>query len=368
MKAIVVDDEVYTLEEITEIIQQFANAEVVGAYTNPSDALTDLETTNPDCAFLDIEMPVLNGIELADRLLAHNPHMDIVFITAYNRYATEAFEINALDYVLKPICPERFAKTVERLNQAEKKVPRLENTAVEIRTLGGFEVLVGGQAIRWSRSKAKELLAYLLHYSGQKRNKFKICEDLWPECEPKKSLINLQTTICTLRKNLGDAGWRNAAILFCDESYELKLGSIVCDFIELEKLYEEYRIGRSPSTAKKTLALYHGEYMDGEDWTWAQLRAENLRRYHDRLLGMLTKDYYKREQFHEAIETAVRLLDQQAFEADIQLILLDSAYQIEGINGVAHYAKMLERLCQNQFDGGLEPKVLTYCREKGVIV
>src|SRR5699024_10415720 len=82
----------------------------------------DIEEHKPhllaaDVLFLDIEMPNTNGLELAEKIIEVNPNIEIVFVTAYNEYAVQAFEVNALDYLLKPVKTERLAKTLARLDE-----------------------------------------------------------------------------------------------------------------------------------------------------------------------------------------------------------------------------------------------------------
>lgn len=367
MRAIIVDDEQDTLQEIAGLVEQQPGFQLVGTYTNPLGVLPDLDRTRPDCAFVDIEMPGINGIDLAERLLERNPGMDIVFITAYNHYATEAFEVNALDYVLKPVHPDRLQKAVARMRKTDCPAAGPDTINVEIRTLGGFEVLAGGEPIRWNRSKARELLAYLLHFQAVKKNKQKICGDLWPDCEERKARINLQTAICALRKCLGEIGRNAITIRFSDDCYELRLGDVLYDAAQFEHLYDWCQANRDPHQASLAASLYRGDYLDGEDWPWSQWRAETLAAKHGKLMRMLAEDYFSQGKYEEAMEAAWKLLHWQASDDTVQRLLLDCAFRTEGMGGLAHHAKLLRQLCQSQFDEGLEPLAAAYCREKGLV-
>ena len=330
--------------------------------------MSEAEITTPDCAFLDIEMPGLGGIDLADRLLAKNPQIEIVFITAFNHYATQAFEVNALDYILKPIHPQRFLKAVKRLYENHQQVSFPEPRTVRIQSLGSFEVYIGNHPVRWSRSKAKELLAYLLHYAGQKKNKYKICEDLWPECDPKKALVNLQTAMCSLRKSLGSVGRDSIVIDYTDESYMLKLGKVSWDADELDKLYTELMTAFDEEKALKITTLYQGDYMENEDWNWAQLKAENLSRKYEKLLSRLAETYFRNAHYNESIDILMRLLRRQAESKDMQLMLLDCAYRSGGVQALSKWAKVLQKLYYDDYDLQLDPEAVTYCCTKGIDV
>lgn len=82
---------------------------------DPSELLKDIKGLRPDLVFLDIEMPEMNGLELAARLLELQEDIEVVFVTAYREYALEAFGVNALDYLLKPVVPDLLHRTIDRV-------------------------------------------------------------------------------------------------------------------------------------------------------------------------------------------------------------------------------------------------------------
>jgi len=112
MKALIVDDEPLARREMRRMLQDYPWIHVVGEAGNIDEAAREIESLVPDVLFLDIQMPGGSGFDLLDRLL-HAPR--VVFTTAYDAHAVHAFEINALDYLLKPIDPERLATTMGRL-------------------------------------------------------------------------------------------------------------------------------------------------------------------------------------------------------------------------------------------------------------
>src|SRR5207344_2185685 len=111
--------------------------EVVGRATDPADGLAQVESRGVDALFLDIQMPGLSGFEVAERL---SPGPMVVFTTAYDHHAVQAFEANAADYLLKPIEPERLDKTLDRLDRRrahprrDELRPVLEALARSLRT------------------------------------------------------------------------------------------------------------------------------------------------------------------------------------------------------------------------------------------
>jgi two-component system LytT family response regulator len=112
MRAYVVDDERLAVERLTRLLQATGRVEIVGAETDPESALACLQAQTVDVLFLDIQMPGLTGFELLERLDRNVP---VVFTTAYDRYALEAFGVNSIDYLLKPIEPEHLDRALDKL-------------------------------------------------------------------------------------------------------------------------------------------------------------------------------------------------------------------------------------------------------------
>ncbi|HEY8550595.1 MAG TPA: LytTR family DNA-binding domain-containing protein [Vicinamibacterales bacterium] len=114
VKALVVDDEQLAREELCYLLAQAGGVSVVGQAANGIEALGLMEDLAPDVVFLDVQMPGLNGFEVARQALARGTSAEIVFVTAFDQYALEAFKVNAVDYLLKPVDPERLEQAVQR--------------------------------------------------------------------------------------------------------------------------------------------------------------------------------------------------------------------------------------------------------------
>jgi two-component system LytT family response regulator/two-component system response regulator LytT len=123
LKAVVVDDEQLAREELCYMLEQIANVEVIGQAGNGLEAVGMVERVAPDVVFLDVQMPGLTGFEVAHRLIQNGTSPNIIFVTAFDRHAIEAFEVNAVDYLLKPIEAARLEKAVERARQRVVQVP-----------------------------------------------------------------------------------------------------------------------------------------------------------------------------------------------------------------------------------------------------
>jgi two-component system, LytTR family, response regulator len=113
MKALLIDDERLARNELRRLLTAFPDIEIAGDASNSKQAREQLAALKPDLLFLDVQMPGETGMELLESLEAPVPH--VIFTTAYDEFAVKAFELNALDYLLKPVDPARLATAVEKL-------------------------------------------------------------------------------------------------------------------------------------------------------------------------------------------------------------------------------------------------------------
>jgi len=130
LRCIVVDDESGAVEILERYVTESPELELVGSFRDSIKALTFLASTDVDLVFLDIDMPNLDGMHLAE--LIRGKDLQVVFCTAYSEYAVESYEKNALDYLLKPIAYERFRKAVDKVLQVNKKTQAAVDAASHI--------------------------------------------------------------------------------------------------------------------------------------------------------------------------------------------------------------------------------------------
>src|SRR5262249_10655223 len=114
LRAFVVDDERLAVDRLVRLLESTGRVVISGSSTDPEDALDRLSRADVDVLFLDIQMPGLNGFELLERLGRDLP---VIFTTAYDRYALEAFAVNSIDYLLKPIDPDRLERALDKLTR-----------------------------------------------------------------------------------------------------------------------------------------------------------------------------------------------------------------------------------------------------------
>lgn len=149
LRVLVVDDEQLAREELCFQLEQQGNLTVVGQAGNGLEALETIERLKPDLVFLDIQMPGLSGFEVARRVLETHLSCHVVFVTAFDQYAIEAFEVNAVDYLLKPVEPVRLEQALQRAKRwIETEVPLNEQLEKIVKLVGERHQRRGQTAVK----------------------------------------------------------------------------------------------------------------------------------------------------------------------------------------------------------------------------
>lgn len=291
IRAIVVDDERPALRKLEKLLENSGLAEVTGVFFKPAEAMEFLKENKADAVFLDIEMPKMNGIELAGQILDLQGNVAVVFVTAYNQYAAEAFRLNALDYLLKPVTAERLNETLRRI--IEEKEIAIPSEGVAVQCFGKFTVKAGTEEIRFRTEKSEELLAYLIDSRGLFLSRNKILDSLWESFEGDRAVSHFNTTLYYIKKALLPYGV-NITILYDRGSYRLDTESVNCDYLKFCAFGKKNETAASENIMEfeETAALYSGEYLSGWDCSWAAGKRLLLE---EQYIGMLLKiaEYYR---------------------------------------------------------------------------
>ena len=265
MNIIAVDDERLVLEDMRDICTKFGEVTRFDAFSNPADALEFVAVNDDvDVAFLDIEMPVMTGLELAKRLNRIKPEIKIIFVTGFKEYAFEAFGVNAIGYVLKPFSAEMVKK---ELLKVKPLFENHEKPGTFIKTFGYFDVFVEDKPVYFSSSKSKELLALLVDRRGGSVSTENAINVLWPEREYDDTVQALfRKVLKSLRGALTDAGIIDV-LIDARNQRSIDMTKFECDYYNLLKDYDA------------AATDYRGEYMNGYDW------AQSTKNYIDHLIS-----------------------------------------------------------------------------------
>jgi len=262
MKVILVDDEPLSLNLFKIECGNMPGFDVAGFFDNPADALAYARENPVDFALLDIDMPEMSGIELANRLRALRPGMVIIFVTAHPEYAADAIHAKADFVVFKPYEREDIIDALERarlLSERQKK-------RIRFRTFGHFDLFVDGKLVNFKSAKAKELLALCVSRMGGEVTIYEMVEILWSGTGDQG--LGYRTTIKALADILKDAG--------AEKLLRRKRSVIYLDVDEYDCDLNDFRAGKA-----EAMNAYHGEFM--QQYAWAQpitdeLNAEKMKK------------------------------------------------------------------------------------------
>lgn len=281
MRVIVIDDEPLALESMVRMLKRL-DVEVAAAFQNPLEALKPDLWRDVEAAFVDIDMPGMNGLELASRLQTYDSALEVVFVTAYDQYAVKAFDIAAADYLIKPVRSVRLEKTLERLRQS-RRLPPPPDTQKRLPVLGlmhdlGITDPKGKTAeIPWRTSKAKELFAYLIHERDRAVSKEQLQDLLWPDLDTDKAMANLHTTVYQIRQTL-KAVDLPIQIVYTGGRYRIEPAGVRIDIDLWETALDQAMAGMDEGGVYRLLLDgYRGDYLQAEGYLWAENERERLR-------------------------------------------------------------------------------------------
>ena len=246
MKVLLVDDEKLQLARLEEAVKNVLPTVQIFSYTNPLDALSENKKEKIDIAFLDIEMPKLNGIQLAKSLKNINPKINIIFVTAYDRFALDAMKMRASGFITKPVNDKKVFEEIEGLRYP---VQMVSDKKLQVKCFGNFEVFVKGEPLKFAYSKSKELFAYLIDREGAAININELNAILWEE-DHKSYLRNL---ISDIQKTLKSVDAEDVFIKRHNECF-IDVSKIDCDAYEYKN--------NNPDAIR----MYRGEYMMQYSW------------------------------------------------------------------------------------------------------
>ncbi|PJO40640.1 transcriptional regulator [Lysinibacillus xylanilyticus] len=298
IRVIVMDDEPLALVNMERKLKEFNSIEVIKSYTTVKDLLAEGPSLDFQVAFLDVEMPGMNGLEIARLLKEWNKNIFIVFVTAYRDYAVQAFEIHSIDYLLKPISKARLETTINRIQELlhlENKSTPLQirnKPKLTIQCFGGFVVLHNNKAVHWRTLKTKELFAFLFSNLNNHVPRDTIIDSLWVDTEFKKARVQLHTTVSYLRTTLSALGY-SKVIKYANGCYILQLEDYQCDAHDLEHILnanmETAKI--DVEKAETLIKSYQGEYMAALDYPWITSKANFMNNRFTLLLHDLIEHY-----------------------------------------------------------------------------
>ncbi len=254
MRIVIVDDDRFMTRILSDNIKAILGDEVeITVYNDPLVAKEKVGSRPvPDIVFMDIEMPGMSGIELTKYARKVFPRGHIVFVTAYTEHALTAWQLHMDGYLLKPVQQEDLKLLFDHIGLLDDTARNI-GSKLRIRCFGKFEVFRGEIPIKFSRSKAKELLAYLIAARGSAVTSGELCGILWDDAtdiERKKTYLRQYAS--SLRAGLKAVDAEDVFIHNRD-SYSVNIALINCD-------YYSYLRGNTMTVR------YTGEFMSQYSW------------------------------------------------------------------------------------------------------
>ncbi|MEK5165609.1 BTAD domain-containing putative transcriptional regulator [Paenibacillus sp. FSL R5-0527] len=357
MRAIIVDDEELSVKRLTRILRESGKIATCRAFLNPHEAYEYSRANAVDIAFLDISMPEIDGMKLSVLLQELDEEILLVFVTGYDSYAVQAFEVNALDYLLKPVTAQRVAKALNKAGKRSGRAAGAAASALEIKLFDGFQMYGNGDGssrdpIKLRSPKTAELFAFLVCQRTASREE--IIDTLWSGLTPEKAWKNLNSTLYYIRKALDDAKI-GSGIISGKNEIRIEGSALDCDLYEFERLLAEMR--KAPERClvliERVKELYAGPLLKGKNYEWADEYARRLEKEFAEALEYAAKHCSKQGDSVQALHYYRGILELDALREDIVLEVIRTYIQLGRTNeALRQYRKLEEQLKQEL---GLRP-------------
>lgn len=259
MVTLAIDDMLSSAQQIKDMMAGIDPDGIHLAGDDSTGLLGTIEENRPDIAWLDIEMPGMNGLEMAAKIKQLSPDTNIVFVTGFPEYAVDAFGMHVSGYVLKPA---NEAKLRDEINNLRYPVPKKEEDLLKVHCFGNFEVFSSEGIVKFSRALSKEAFAYLVDRRGAGCTVGEICSVLWEDRQADKKLKSqCRVIMAALKKDLENVGAGDVLVKNWN-TWGIDTNKISCDYYDFLK--------RDSGAVNS----FRGEYM--AQYSWAEMTIGNL--------------------------------------------------------------------------------------------
>lgn len=355
LQTIIVDDEQPSLDKMERLLKESGIVDITGKFTDPIKALEYVKNTCIDAAFLDIEMPGMGGMQLANLILELDENVAIVFVTAYNEYAVEAFRINAIDYLMKPLDKDHLRETIDRI--IDQKSIAIYPEQPKVRCFGKFKINTKKGEVKFRTAKAEELLAFFIDRRGVEAARNEIIDRIWTEFDGDKAVSNFNTTLYYMKKALINNGIEIPVERVRDR-YKLNIDKIDCDYYEFISFIDSLKEINESVILKcqRATKLYKGDYFEGSKFSWAERNRVYIKeKYISLIINMA--DYYRNlNELVKSIEILDKGIKHEPLHNGINYRLINTLLLKEDkFSAVKHYNIYKKRL-KKEFD--MEPSYM----------
>ncbi len=259
MNTLAVDDRLSSAQKVAKLMEGIDPEGCHLAGADPAQLISSVEDNKPDIVWLDIEMPGMNGLEMAAIIKQVSPDSNIVFVTGYPEYALDAFGMHVSGFVTKPATKE---KLIDEIDNLRRPLQTMQRSAVRVQCFGNFEVFVNESIMKFTRSLSKEAMAYLVDRRGAGCTVSEICSVLWEDRQADKKLkAQCRVVMGSLKNDLAALGVEDILVKNWN-TWGIDASRINCDYYDFLK--------------KDSIAVnsFRGEYM--AQYSWAEMTVGSL--------------------------------------------------------------------------------------------
>nr|WP_198044715.1 response regulator [Lysinibacillus timonensis] len=351
MRALIVDDEELAINHLVNLLQKFSFLSEILTFTTSKDVVKYLDLYKVDIAFIDIEMPEMDGLELSIKIRDMQPTCKIIFTTAYDHYAVNAFELRATDYIVKPVTYKRLLNTMERIdinttNQIYMKRLCLfgDLRVIENEIITTFD--------KWRTQKVKDIFFYLLHMRNKNIHRDILIELFWQDQCIDKATAGLYRVIYYLRKMIEDHQKVLAdsiEIKKTDIGYQLKVQNIELDIDLFDKQLKNCLGIQSVNETnyksfEELISLYTGKYLDDVDYWWIEGERNKYQSIWRNVSKQLLDYYYSKKLYQESIALANHMQKIDPMDEETYQILIKLYQETKDKQGEIIQKQLLEKL------------------------
>lgn len=357
MRGIVIDNDSFLVETITSVFSRFSEFQLIGSFSDPNKGLSKVIQNKPDVVFMDVILNEMSGIEIARKIKDRLNHVIIVFVTETPNFAVQAFEIGAVDYILKPLNHKRLEITVKRiLDKFEED--EVDNRYLMVRTFGELQFKWSDQRdsfdVRWRTRKTQELFLYLLYQQEKPVYIDVIIDLLWPEVDARSARTQLYSAIYQMRKTLREIN-SSIEIVNSESTYTMQLNQTKHDVYEWE-----LAMGQLPTLSNKTvyehidvIKMYKGDFLERFNYSWAVEEKELLHSIWKHHIKQVSQILEEQERYVEALRLQRYVIKVSPLNEGSYFQLMKILNRMNNKDGVIQTYRRLKRMLEREF--GAEP-------------
>jgi two-component system, LytTR family, response regulator len=280
-KAVLIDDELLALEGLSDLLNTSGQFEILTTFENPLEVLAGIEPLNFDVAFVDIDMPYINGIDLAEQMIELKPNIEVVFVTAYDSFAISAIEKGATGYILKPADLDGLKNVIKHIDRRTKATSAVSDVVPQLRVTGFgtvyYELDQIQTCLEFPTAKSEELFLFLLQKHGRAVSTDEIIENLWENFTRDKAMNNFHVNCYYVRQSLSKISM-SGCMKRERNGYMIATGGIFYDVWEFDNISN---IKTLPlDDAVRLESLYKEEFLKDKEYPWADsIRGLYERKY-----------------------------------------------------------------------------------------